>query len=277
MDKLGIWERREKTDPRHLKKVNVRGGFLSIDQQYQVKMATEEFGPHGIGWGVRDSKYGCINDKDGQPAISTLEAVFWFKVDGELGEFDISTDIEMRTKYGWMDDHRKKLLTDLITKSLSRLGFNADVFFGLHDGNKYIGKDAPAPAPPAENFDDGILKVRTLFKEAKSPDDLTKRGKRKAVRDFLSGDDGTRGTAVKALFDKRMEDFAGFDNMLIDAYLAIEDMTDPAAINALVSKIKDDSAMYKHPGCPKDVDGGPDFTKLFDAGDKRIAALKAGA
>lgn len=36
------------------------------------------------------------------------------------------------------DDCIKKVQTDAITKGLSRLGFNADVFMGRFDGNKYV-------------------------------------------------------------------------------------------------------------------------------------------
>ena len=34
--------------------------------------------------------------------------------------------------------HAKKATTDALTKLLSRLGFNADVFLGLYDDNKYV-------------------------------------------------------------------------------------------------------------------------------------------
>ena len=46
-----IWDQVCKTDPRHTKKVNQRGGFTAIDAHYQVQRATEVFGPVGIGWG----------------------------------------------------------------------------------------------------------------------------------------------------------------------------------------------------------------------------------
>jgi hypothetical protein len=36
------------------------------------------------------------------------------------------------------DDAPKKALTDALTKALSHLGFNADVFMGMFDSNKYV-------------------------------------------------------------------------------------------------------------------------------------------
>ena len=34
----------------------------------------------------------------------------------------------------------KKVATDALTKGLSKLGFNADVFMGMFDDNKYVNK-----------------------------------------------------------------------------------------------------------------------------------------
>ena len=36
------------------------------------------------------------------------------------------------------DDCIKKVATDALTKGLSKLGFNADVFMGRFDDNKYV-------------------------------------------------------------------------------------------------------------------------------------------
>ncbi len=36
------------------------------------------------------------------------------------------------------DDAPKKALTDALTKALSHLGFNSDVFMGMFDSNKYV-------------------------------------------------------------------------------------------------------------------------------------------
>jgi len=36
------------------------------------------------------------------------------------------------------DDCVKKVVTDALTKGLSKLGFNADVFLGKYDDNKYV-------------------------------------------------------------------------------------------------------------------------------------------
>ena len=51
-DKLDLWNRVSKSDPKYLKKVSLGSrSFTAIDPQYQVKSATAEFGPVGDGWG----------------------------------------------------------------------------------------------------------------------------------------------------------------------------------------------------------------------------------
>ena len=54
---LKLWEAVEKTDPEFTRKVNARGGFTAIGAQYQRKMATEQFGPYGRGWGLESMKF----------------------------------------------------------------------------------------------------------------------------------------------------------------------------------------------------------------------------
>ena len=45
MNNTELWDSVEKTDPRFTKKVNQRGGFTAIGAQYQMRKATESFGP----------------------------------------------------------------------------------------------------------------------------------------------------------------------------------------------------------------------------------------
>jgi hypothetical protein len=56
-DNMRIWEAVSKTDPRHTKKVNQRGGFTAISAHYQVMSATRQFGPVGIGWGYSNGPH----------------------------------------------------------------------------------------------------------------------------------------------------------------------------------------------------------------------------
>lgn len=127
---LELWEQVCTTDPSHTKKVNQRGGFTAINATYQMRQATEQWGPYGSKWGVKDCNYIYVRDEKNKILEIALEAVFYYP----SGSFQLSAD----TRYAAGQDCRKKVLTDLTTKALSKLGFSADVFLGMYDDNKYI-------------------------------------------------------------------------------------------------------------------------------------------
>ena len=129
-DKLKLWKSVEKTDPSHTRKVEYGRKFTAIDAMYQIKEATKHFGPYGGEWGIKNLSWSYIPAEKPQEII--LDAVFYYP----SGEFEISTD----ATYKPGNDSRKKLLTDITTKALSKLGFNADVFMGLFDDNKYVAE-----------------------------------------------------------------------------------------------------------------------------------------
>lgn len=145
-DNLKIWDSVSKTPDKYVK--DGQKGLSSINSQYYVMKATEAFGPVGIGWGYsieeRTITEGAtIKHKDGDYTITqmTLRINFWYKLDGEKGEFPQygHTPLVMKTKYGAMldDDPEKKSLTDAIKKSLTFLGVCADVHLGLFDDALY--------------------------------------------------------------------------------------------------------------------------------------------
>ena len=142
-----IWAMVCTTDPAHTKHVPQRGGFTAIDAYSQIQEATKVFGPVGEGWGWTSS----LQFQD-DSVIAKIS--LWYR------EGDVKSDpIEVYgcsiwTKGGKTDtDAPKKAVTDGITKALSYLGFNADVFLGAFDGNKYTAppqkaQAAPQPPPP---------------------------------------------------------------------------------------------------------------------------------
>lgn len=131
-DNLKIWSAVEKTDPKHTKRVNQRGGFTAISAHYQVMRATEMFGPVGIGWGYDN---GPIERLD---KVVVVPVTIWHGTrDNRFGP--IYGSAELIDARGRTDaDAPKKAATDGLTKGLSHLGFNADVFLGRFDDNKYI-------------------------------------------------------------------------------------------------------------------------------------------
>lgn len=136
MDSMKLWDSVCKTDPKHTKGANVRGNKITaIAPQSQIMAATEAFGPYGEKWGFESITltYQML-EKTG---IVVFLGGFYYPD----GKFPITSSISAY-KDGAMTkpdaDFAKKVETDALTKALSKLGFNADVFMGLYDDNKYV-------------------------------------------------------------------------------------------------------------------------------------------
>jgi len=151
-DNMSLWNSVCVTDPQHTKRVNQRGGFTAIGAQSQIMEATKVFGPFGKGFGVSDEKFTSF-DMEG---LALYQARLWFVLNGEtnvIHQFPIHSSIKFSVNGRVDDDFAKKVATDALTKGLSKLGFNADVFLGKFDDNKYVnqltsnnGTDTPKPA-----------------------------------------------------------------------------------------------------------------------------------
>jgi hypothetical protein len=132
-DNLRIWSQVEKTNPSHTKKVNQRGGFTAISAAYQIKRATEVFGPIGEGWGY-DAWSPIFQD-----ALVIVPVTLWHGVRANtFGPMYGGAEWKNGTRLD--SDGPKKATTDALTKLLSQLGFNADVFEGRFDDSKYVAE-----------------------------------------------------------------------------------------------------------------------------------------
>lgn len=148
-DNLKLWHKVEKTNPKYTKSANVRGNKItSIAPQFQIMNVTEEFGIYGQTWGFKklDLDYSLAENF----GLVVLNAVFFFP----SGEFEIKNSINIWTdnaKTRIDSDFAKKIETDTLTKAISKLGFNADIFMGKFDDVKYIAEItkefAEAPQP----------------------------------------------------------------------------------------------------------------------------------
>lgn len=144
MDNLELWNKVCKTDPKHTKKTKLGAmAITAIDPQYQRKNATEVFGPFGYGWGVEAEDFLLDTFNDGT-VLGNYSARMWFRLDGDVkGDLPICSNIKVAYttstgKYKVDDEWMKKAATDALTKGLSMLGFNSDVFEGKFDDSKYI-------------------------------------------------------------------------------------------------------------------------------------------
>jgi hypothetical protein len=142
MHNLELWNSVSKTDPNYTRNVDIGPmSITSIDPHYQRKLATEVFGVYGIGWYLSDEL--ITTQTIDSVVLATYMATFRFVCRGEEGQFPVTSSIKVSyiTKAGKLivdDDYSKKLQTDALTKGLSFLGFNADVFEGKFDDVKYV-------------------------------------------------------------------------------------------------------------------------------------------
>lgn len=177
---LDLWNKVEKTNPKYTKKANVKGNQItSIAPQFQVMNATEQFGSYGSTWGFRNMNIDyTLMDK----GLVTFKALFYYP----SGEFETINSIQLyrdnaMTKID--DNFAKKLETDTLTKALSKLGFNADIFLGKFDDIRYVedlikefNPTPPKPKPVLSqaDFERGMNKMESkAFKEFMKKYELT--------------------------------------------------------------------------------------------------------
>ena len=156
--KTELWDAVCETDPNYTTSVNQRGGFTAIGAQYLIKCATEQFGSFGVGWGVRDEKFTFEMEN----RLVVYQAELFYSPNGQDGKFPIHS--ACTTSWGSKidDDCIKKVATDALTKGLSKLGFNADVFMCKFDDNKYVNtlenrygssKESPSTTQSSQSTD----------------------------------------------------------------------------------------------------------------------------
>jgi len=135
---LKLWEAVAKTDPKYTKKVTLGNrSFTTVCAQYQIRNATEVFGPYGVHWRVEDEKFNVLCNNELLAYTATLK----YALPGNegAGSIPLHAGARLLDSKGKPDsDAFKKVATDALTKGLSKLGFNADVFLGQFDDNKYV-------------------------------------------------------------------------------------------------------------------------------------------
>jgi hypothetical protein len=146
--KTELWDAVCTTDPTHTKKVTQRGGFTAIDAMYQIQEATKQFGPAGIGWGWDFELIWPPNDS----VIAKITLWHGKKENTvtQCGQKRLNTGTGEGMKPD--EDAAKKAVTDGLTKCLSYLGFNADVFLGYFDDNKYVAAMKAQHDPVVKEF-----------------------------------------------------------------------------------------------------------------------------
>lgn len=133
-ENLALWDSVAQTDPDFTKPVAFGSRkFTNIDAYYQIRLATEMFGPLGHGWGYTVDS--VVFDPAGEYMFAYVS--LWYVYDGKKSHpFTVLGGSACKGKGG--DEAGKKAVTDALGKALSYLGFNADVYMGKFDDSKYV-------------------------------------------------------------------------------------------------------------------------------------------
>jgi len=135
-ENLELWNRVEKTNPKYTKPAKVGGmNITAIAPQYQIMMVTEQFGVYGKTWGFKNITldYSLVEKYD----MVVFKGTFFFP-DGQFEIINSSKLFINNAKTMLDDNFAKKIETDTLTKAISKLGFNADIFLGKFDDVRYI-------------------------------------------------------------------------------------------------------------------------------------------
>lgn len=143
---MDLWLALAPSDMKYLKKVAFGSRkFTSIDPQYQIMKMTEKFGPVGVGWGYNvEYDFPSTNDV----VLIVAKVSIWTTLPENIfGPVAGSRTFWHKDMKRPAEDAGKMALTDALTKGLSHLGCDADVFLGKHD-NKYNADDKKSDLNP---------------------------------------------------------------------------------------------------------------------------------
>lgn len=160
-ENIELWQKVCDTDPKFIKDFQgkrFRGS--AINPMYQIKKATELWGPCGGNWG-----WTVLNENyvDGAPlfaqdktvackeTIHTILIEFFYPHPTKRDEsakvvHSGATTVISQDKYGNFfsdEEHRKKSITDAVSKALSMLGFSSDIYLNgpaAFSDNKYTSR-----------------------------------------------------------------------------------------------------------------------------------------
>jgi len=165
-ENMALWNSVHITDPRFTKKITGKSyQGTAIDPQWQIMKATEIFGPFGQGWGTDDENY-RFERINADVLMVFYTGGLWYRWGASVdGYIPITSGLKVtyKTKAGHMlidEDATKKVLTNAISKGLSRLGFSADIFLGQFEDEKYVAV-AKALSQESERMDPEQIELLT--------------------------------------------------------------------------------------------------------------------
>lgn len=222
-----LWEQVCKTNPKFTKVVTLGGRkFTTVCAQHQIHNATNVLGPFGVHWRITDETFTVLDKYD----LCLYQATLHYTIEEKGGCMPLHASIAVKSEKGRVDsDFAKKVATDALTKGLSKLGFNADIFLGQFDDNKYVQKmlqefgsaQEPEPQAAPAKLDDKLPKMTT--EETKAMNRLWDWAKPKLPDGVTAADFGKLVYACLAKWPSTQ-----LDEQHIRNTLTVEQMTPPA-------------------------------------------------
>lgn len=142
---MSIWSEVENTDTAIAQPFNENGfSGTTVPAMHQIKAATKLWGPMGFKWGLSHQKYSIEkrSEFDSRYDVLVLSAELFYPYENTRVEISMEIEIDLwdydekLKTFSKNNDARKKVRTGLLTKALSQLGFNADIYLGKFDDHQ---------------------------------------------------------------------------------------------------------------------------------------------
>ena len=128
---MELWNKVCITDPKYTKKMTHGAKLTAVCAMSQIQAATEQFGKAGEGWGWTFGEPIFLPNN-----TVVVKCTLWHG--SKRNTIEQFGQKNLNNSKGADEDALKKAGTDALTKCLSNLGFNADIFLGKFDDSKYV-------------------------------------------------------------------------------------------------------------------------------------------
>lgn len=177
-DNLKLWNSVKTVDPKFVKDVNVGFKFSSVNAQWLKEIATKTWGPCGTGWGY-DYEITRDDYSNGETVLTAHMDLWYIGEDGEAkhvrhcGVCKAATIPKGGVGLRVDEEATKKAVTNALSKTLSNLGFAADLWYDLYSQPGYKESAAATfEAERAAQHEENIRKrlVKVLEQTGADPD-----------------------------------------------------------------------------------------------------------
>lgn len=131
-----------------------------VNPQWMIQRATEEFGPMGAFWGIRNINWQVVD------GTLVMCGELWYDLpDFGVASYEVYVDIPFEAGR----DCFKRAQTMLTSKALSKLGFASEVYLGMWEDAEFAHEKQKESESRAK-----VKAASRAIEKAKSPEELTR-------------------------------------------------------------------------------------------------------